>query len=66
MEPMTCHASGLPIPEGAAYITDKDGNTYLPEYYPDAVTGVSEYDAENPAEPEPKPEPEPSAKKAGK
>lgn len=33
MEPMTCHASGKIIPEGAAYITDADGNTYLPEFY---------------------------------
>lgn len=44
MESMTCHASGLPIPEGAAYITDADGNTYLPEHYPQPV-----------AEPEPAP-----------
>lgn len=62
---MTCHASGEPIPEGAAYITDKDGNSYLPEYYPDAQTGET-------AEPLPEPEgilaePEPApAKKAGK
>lgn len=58
MEPMTCHASGAPIPEGSAYITDKDGNTYLAEYYPDAQTGET-------AEPLPEPEPVP-AKKAGK
>lgn len=55
MEPMTCHASGLPIPEGAAYITDADGNNYLPAYYPDAQTG-------KPAEPLPEPEPEPAPK----
>lgn len=34
MEPLICHASGETIPEGAAYITDADGNAYLPEHYP--------------------------------
>lgn len=34
MDTMTCAASGEPIPEGSAFITDADGKHYLPEHYP--------------------------------
>lgn len=47
MEPMACAASGEPIPEGSAYITDADGKTYLPEHYVAEAEGVAD-------EPEPK------------